>query len=278
MELVIFGLIIFGLYLLIRTISRFGTWMSGARFRAYRQLAARYHGRYESRGLSDPPTVSFSHNGSQVRVGLAPTLTGQADHNPRTRVVTRFARGIPFRLELAPAARPASLQPPKGTRPVNLAIPDFDTQFLIQANDAEMAREFLGTPIRKSILDLQQIVHSGGMLVSINPERLLLQIDRNLGQHAELLAWAVHHALIIHDGLLEGVHRQWNRGIDIVDRLADEDMSDHVAPTCKVCGETITAGSVITCASCLTPHHRDCWEYVGACSIYGCNGKVGKSR
>ena len=25
--------------------------------------------------------------------------------------------------------------------------------------------------------------------------------------------------------------------------------------------------------SCRTPHHRDCWEFVGACSIFGCNGK-----
>ena len=34
-------------------------------------------------------------------------------------------------------------------------------------------------------------------------------------------------------------------------------------------------GQVIVCSVCNTPHHRDCWEYVGGCSIYGCNGKVG---
>ena len=50
------------------------------------------------------------------------------------------------------------------------------------------------------------MVHPGGMLVSINPERLLVQVDRNLGQSSEALAQAVREALVIHDGLLDGVH------------------------------------------------------------------------
>src|SRR6516164_8083390 len=117
MELVVLGLIILLIYAFIRVLASFSTWMTGARYRAYRQLAHRFNGRYESRGISDPPTVSFSYQGTTVRVGLAPTIPGQPP-NPRTRVVARFRRGIPFRLELAPAARPAPIQAPKGTRPV----------------------------------------------------------------------------------------------------------------------------------------------------------------
>jgi hypothetical protein len=248
--------------------------MSGSRYRAYRQLAALYHGRYEGRGLSDPPTVSFLHHGSTVRVGLAPTIAGQPQQNPRTRVVARFSRGIPFRLELAPIARAAPPQPPKGTRLVKLGDPAFDRAFVAQANDLEMARDFLSPQVRWTIGNLQRMVHTGGMLVSINPERLLVQIDRNLGQSTEALAAAVREALVIHDGLLDGVYRRLNQGIDIVDQPDDWD-EDTGPPICKVCGEPITTGAVIVCAACNTPHHRDCWEYVGACSIYGCNGKVG---
>jgi hypothetical protein len=278
MEIVVIGLVTLAIYLFIRSLSRLGVWISSARFGAYRQLAARYHGRYESRGLTDSPTVSFSYNGSQVRVGLAPTIAGNHSQNARTRVVTRFAKAIPFRFELAPVGRPSPHQPPRGTGPVRLDQPGFDGQFLLQANDAEMAREFLAPTVQRSILGLRHLAPPAGMLVSINPERLLIQVDTNLAQHAEALAAAVHHALIIHDGLLEGVHRQWSRGIDIVDRPAeDDDDTDHAPPTCKVCGELITVGPIITCTACKTPHHRDCWEYVGACSIYGCHGGVGLS-
>ncbi len=107
MELVILGLVVLFLYVLIRGLSTFSAWVGGQRYRAYRNLATTYHGRYESRGLSDPPTVSFTHNGSTVRVGLAPTIAGQPGQIPRTRVVVRFGKGIPFRLELAPVCRPA---------------------------------------------------------------------------------------------------------------------------------------------------------------------------
>jgi hypothetical protein len=276
MELVIVVLIVLFLYLSIRALSTFSAWMTGRRYQAYRQLAARYRGRYESRGLSDPPTVSFLYNGSTVRVGLAPTIAGQPGQIPRTRVVARFGRGLPFRLELAPVARPAPPQPPKGTREVSMRDRDrdFALMYRVQANDEEMARDFLTENVRIAVEHLERMVHAGGMLVSINPERMLVQVDRNLGQSVDALAQAVRFSLILHDALLEGVHRRMTQGIAIVDRADAVDPADG-PPICKVCGEPIEGHDAIVCAACNTPHHRDCWEYVGACSIYGCNGKIG---
>jgi hypothetical protein len=273
-SLVVLGSIVLAAYIFIRFLAKFGTWLGGARYRAYRLLAARYHGRYESRGLSDTPTVSFNHNGSTVRVGLAPTIVGQPNQIPRTRVVARFRTGIPFRLELAPSARPAPPQAPRGTQVVKIGDPEFDRGFVVQANDREMARDFLSPSARGVIANLQRGVHAGGMLVSINPERMLVQIDRNLGQSAEALAWAVEKALILHDEIIDGVSRRIKEGIAIVDE-AGPVVDDEGPPICKVCGEPISGGEAIVCSVCNTPHHRDCWEYVGACSIYGCNGKVG---
>ena len=274
MELVVLGLIVVFIYAFIRVLASFNTWMTGSRYRAFRQLAHRHGGRYESRGLSDPPTVSFQYHGTSVRVGLAPTIPGQPT-NPRTRVVARFRTGIPFRLELAPVSRPAPIQPPKGTRTVKTSDREFDHAFLVQANDAEMARDFLSPQVRQAIGNLQRLVHAGGMLVSINPERLLVQIDRNLGQSTETLCLAVSESLAIHDGLQFGVSRRMRQGIAIVDDpgLAAEDQGP---PVCKVCGEIIDGGPVVLCSSCRTPHHWDCWEYVGACSIYGCGCKLGE--
>ena len=273
----VLGIALLAVYFFVRLLTGVSAWISGARFRAYRQLAVRYHGRYETRGLSDPPTVSFSHNGSAVRVGLAPTIAGQPGQIPRTRVVARFRRGIPFRMELAPTARPAPPQAPKGTRPVKIGDPEFDRTFVVQANDAEMARDFLSSSIRKTVTSLHRGVHVGGMLVSINPERILVQIDRNLAVSTEALAWMVREALTLHDGLLDGVVHRIDQGIAIVDN-ADVWDEDSGPPICKVCGEPVLDGQVIICSVCNTPHHRDCWEYVGGCSIYGCNGKVGVTQ
>ena len=105
---VILGLIVLAIYIAIRLMTNFSAWITGTRYRAYRQLAARYHGRYETRGLSDPPTVSFTHNGAMVRVGLAPTIQGQPGQIPRTRVVARFSTGIPFPNGTGPNGPPSS--------------------------------------------------------------------------------------------------------------------------------------------------------------------------
>jgi hypothetical protein len=40
-------------------------------------------------------------------------------------------------------------------------------------------------------------------------------------------------------------------------------------PVCQVCGTEI-AGAPRLCERCDTPHHADCWEYTGRCSVYGC--------
>ncbi|WP_422926960.1 hypothetical protein [Singulisphaera sp. PoT] len=269
-QLTVLVVIILTLYMIVRMAATASSFLTGKRYKAYRHLATRYRGKYESRGLAEPPTVSFSYNGSAVRVGLAPTIAGQVN-NPRTRVVARFPRGLPFRLELAPIARPAPAQAPKGTRLVRVGNPEFDRGYVVQANDTEMANEFLSPTVRWAIDNLQRLGPPGGILISINPERLLVQVDRNLGQSVDALAAMVREALVILDGLQVGVSARLSQGVSIVE-VGPADATDAGLPICKVCGETIAAPEVL-CVSCRTPHHRDCWEFVGACSIYGCKGK-----
>ncbi len=269
-EVIGLGVVFLVLYLIVRLASRLVAGLTGTRHRAYRLIAARYGGKYESRGMVDPPTVSFSHLGSTVRVGLAPVVAGQPAL-PRTRVVARFARGLPFRFELAPYGRPAPPQPPKGTRPVRAGHPEFDRGYVVQANDADMAREFLrSAEARQAVDDLRKLAPPFGMLVSINPERLLVQVDRNLGTQALLLDSAVKAALKLHDCLQHGVTSRLAEGIEIVEAGPAEE--DAGPPQCEVCGDPIV-GLHVVCIACKTPFHRDCWTFVGACSTFGCSSK-----
>ena len=242
------------------------------RHAAYRHLAAEHGGRYEPRGLADPPTVSFQRGGATVRVGLAPQMPGQPSP-PRTRVVIRFGQGIPFRMELAPTTRPLPPQAPKGTRAVRVGDAPFDRAFHIQANDPEMARDFLTAPVRWAVDELARLGPIGGMLVSINPERMLVQVDRNLGQSIAGLSAVVRESLAIHDGLRAGVMARLGEGVAIVAAGAPA-AEDAGPPVCKVCGEAIVGDDPwVVCTTCQTPHHRDCWEFIGTCSIFGCQGK-----
>ena len=44
-------------------------------------------------------------------------------------------------------------------------------------------------------------------------------------------------------------------------------------PTCQVCGDGMVT-QLVSCLSCHTLHHRDCWNFVGFCSTYACGEKL----
>ena len=41
---------------------------------------------------------------------------------------------------------------------------------------------------------------------------------------------------------------------------------------CPVCGTEMRDG-IVRCEVCKTPHHHDCWQYMGRCSTYACPGR-----
>lgn len=43
-------------------------------------------------------------------------------------------------------------------------------------------------------------------------------------------------------------------------------------PTCQICGTAIEDSNPVRCQQCETPHHLDCWEFLGGCSTYACQG------
>jgi hypothetical protein len=151
---------------------------------------------------------------------------------------------------------------------------DFDRVFQVQSNDADIAREILGPEtIRGSLELLRRLCPPAGMLVSINPERLLVQVDRNLGSNFSWLDSAVRQSLQLHDWLRSSVTARINEGVAVLETDLDGTNGTVFGPpVCEVCGEAIIGPHVI-CTQCKTPCHKDCWAYIGACSTFGCSGK-----
>lgn len=42
---------------------------------------------------------------------------------------------------------------------------------------------------------------------------------------------------------------------------------------CPVCGEGVSSQDAVACGDCGTPHHPDCWEFTGYCSVFGCGSQ-----
>ena len=50
--------------------------------------------------------------------------------------------------------------------------------------------------------------------------------------------------------------------------VATSSLSENVR--CPVCASAVDFDAVV-CPRCSTPHHRECWQYIGGCAIFGCD-------
>jgi hypothetical protein len=75
------------------------------------------------------------------------------------------------------------------------------------------------------------------------------------GRPAEELEWAARFLRVA----IKGVHVPETATMQV----------DAAAGVCQVCLEKMDS-RVVYCAKCRTPHHEECWSYMGQCSTYGC--------
>jgi len=47
---------------------------------------------------------------------------------------------------------------------------------------------------------------------------------------------------------------------------------------CLVCGCDIGEAPAVRCRTCGTPHHAECFRYVGRCAVYGCGSQEAVGR
>lgn len=100
----------------------------------------------------------------------------------------------------------------------------------------------------------------GPARVVLEPADAMIQIEREIRIAENLVGMADRL-----ERLLDLCASREGTGIRIVEAKLEE------AGTCQICGTPI-AGEVVRCRKCNTPHHKDCWDYLGRCSTFGCKG------
>jgi hypothetical protein len=129
----------------------------------------------------------------------------------------------------------------------------------VRARDADDAEEWLNSG-GDALLRTIGAWASAPFRVQIAPGRLVLEIERfvpvaELPRMRELVA-----SLIGTLGPVESAN------IQILET------TDSAEGVCQVCSAALHAPTK-RCRSCKTPHHADCWTYLGKCSTFGCRGK-----
>jgi hypothetical protein len=137
----------------------------------------------------------------------------------------------------------------------------FHHRYTIVGPDPELVRAFLSDGVRWQIERLRQMGNNRDVYVSLHRGRMLIR-KRGLLRRFDELQEFTELALELYDQAM--LTRM--TGIEFV---AGDQAQIIAEAVCRVCGDEIVTDMVF-CRRCKTPHHLECWQYYGACAVYGC--------
>jgi hypothetical protein len=149
-----------------------------------------------------------------------------------------------------------------GAKEIRFDDPAFAERFWVESSDAAWARSVLDPEVRRAFIKLQwspQGPFADRLMLDVGPAGVSLRLSRVLVDNPDLLGWIVDVAVTI---LRKATAQAGAAGVHL------EPVVLHPGSTCPVCGQGLEAA--ISCPGCGTPHHAECWDYLGGCAIFGC--------
>lgn len=144
---------------------------------------------------------------------------------------------------------------------VSIGDREFDRRFAIQTNDSGQAARFLGARIKVAIHELADLVVPRPFGVTFNKGQVRLFLPLDNSSKSMIVSRSV--------ALLETIQRELGIWSDeSVMEILPEKVIEEV-PNCLVCGDAVSDQRV-ECRQCRTAHHKECWDYIGKCSVFGC--------
>jgi hypothetical protein len=225
---------------------------------SYSRLAGKYRGTYDSGGWSRRPKVSFTHAGWRVIVDTYCT----AGEHPTYYTQVHFQGLQPTeRCEIYPEGMWSRVGKLMGMEDVLIGSPDFDDRYVIKGASVAALRNLLSPGVQEQIERLRGFLGNGDIYVSFDKRELLVKKRSFIRDYPTLVTF-IELAVELYDRAVLTVEG----GIEFVEDATPPEVTDAV---CQICGDTIQS-DVVFCRRCKTPHHKDCWDYYGACSTYGC--------
>jgi hypothetical protein len=235
--------------------------------RSFKAFAREVNGQVVTGKFTGSPRVTFKYHGTNCMLSLHDTEMAASNlENEGVRFSTRLTfkvpRNWPLRLEVFPQDETIDAKYLK-MYDLEIGTPEFDSRYVVKANDADFTKEFLDEKTRGLIDELYKLPPLVGVVLSLNRERMIVS-KPSLIQDPELLGRLSKAAT----GLFDRIEF-------FIDRLAGLEVvvgapSGDELPVCSVCGVDIQERSRVECRRCGTPLHRDCWDYNGKCAVFGC--------
>jgi hypothetical protein len=228
-----------------------------SRNRELNRFAAIWRGRITRGGAWDFPQVVFN-------LGESRTVLSYSHHGEDVQThLTMSLYDIRLRLELRPQGISQRIGKYFGMQDIEIGVPVFDNAFIIQGSHEREIREFLREDVRHAIMAIVTCGTRASHDLHLQLGGGTLRITKHEHYTSEQeLSKFVRSCF----KLLTLIQKPLADGIQFVEERPATPVEE---TECQVCGDPLTE-KVVHCLKCKTPHHLDCWQYFGSCSVYGC--------
>jgi len=229
------------------------------RRRSYLQVARQFSGRFIPGGFFGHPTVRFRYGDTFA------VLTEASSRGPHAGRCTQLQinwSDTRFRVEIACHLHTEYPTASGTPRSIETGDPEFDRRLVIRGPDEAAVRRFLSDGVRWQIVRLLELSGEEHLYISIHGGHLCVQKPRPIRSFAALKLFIERSLELYNQAMITQAV-----GIEFIEN-GEVVALEHVI--CKVCGEEIEGHEMVYCQRCKTPHHGECWQYAGACSVYGC--------
>lgn len=222
---------------------------------AYVVLSERFDGVYQAGHVFRPPTVRFRHG--QTWVAVRP---GARRADSRTTQVRLEWPDQETELRVA-AVLDRSVSAASG-QGILVGDDEFDRHYDVQGYPETRVKRVLSDGVKWQLNRLRQCFECPGVEVVLERGKMIVEKPMRFRRGEDLAEFTQFCLELFDQAMLTRCD-----GIQFLDGGQEAQLIE--SPICQICREEITSDMVF-CRRCRTPHHLDCWQYTGCCSVYGC--------
>ncbi len=136
----------------------------------------------------------------------------------------------------------------------------FDANFVVRSSPRSFASRMFSAGRRTRFVEaIRRLSPLLGLRLGLEPGRLEIRVAEELVEWPQVLRMKLAAEEIV--DLLLSVPLP---GIELGERV------ERASGLCPIC-TTPLRDPIVRCRRCSSPHHQDCWEYLGHCATYGCD-------
>lgn len=247
----------------VTTLVVVGIFQANKRHDVLRGVARRMNGAYESGGMFTRAHLDFVVSGRRARFEFFP---GGDDSSPYTRLEVTLKDPSPGTLHILPDGFGQSFLKMFGAQDIEIGDPSFDAEYVIKATPESLAARVFSPDLRARVIAaVRRLSNLSHPTIDLERHTLRIQVREHCTVEGRLLVM-VQTAEDFLKHLFGAPAPAGEPGIQW------GELQTLTGGECPVCG-TKMDDLVVRCAACRTPHHAECWEYAGKCSMFACAGK-----